>query len=500
MEMEEMKDSKQRIQTQQDSLLSRYDEDIAACEKEKNRNAERLGSYVTDIAKGNTAKQRAEAELTQCNTQLAALEDSLHMKDFRYSSLQNDLLNCQEDLQTMTSQKEKIEEEMEELKRQGLPGKMAGNMDHLTDKDALFKAMSEKLSRGELLNEHEKKILELLKNGPPEEGDQKFDTWGARNARQNPYVSDGGERGGKAQRFPQIPHGQPPAAQKFRPPVGDGRFPGYNPVGGGGRGMEPNLGRVPGGMGTKRSSSEKQQLPELAEQEEVKELQIEDQEPQGRVAGVGVAGREGGGEDGDQGMDEQAFDPEEKKPGEEEEEEERDYNFDQVQEKPVENLNLPVPGGGQGGANPDPHRVVVDGGGAKVHSPPKFENPDTAFDNPDQMNEQEELEKEQNGEEEEGMNNDELAHRQFEEDMRMDREERLRIKAVPRGRGMEQGQRGWNGDRGGMEQGQQGVDYVMRQEMNVNDQRRKEVSNQLEIEELQRRLNQPRFGQRDNLR
>ena len=85
------------------------------------------------------------------------------------------------------------------------------------------------------------------------------------------------------------------------------------------------------------------------------------------------------------------------------------------------------------------------------------------------------------------MNNDELAHRQFEEDMRMDREERLRIKAVPRGRGMEQGQRGWNGDRGGMEQGQHGVDYVMRQEMNVNDQRRKEVGNQLEIEELQRR-------------
>ena len=37
----------------------------------------------------------------------------------------------------------------------------------------------------------------------------------------------------------------------------------------------------------------------------------------------------------------------------------------------------------------------MDGGGAKVHSPPKFENPDTAFDNPDQMNEQEELEKEQ---------------------------------------------------------------------------------------------------------
>ena len=123
--------------------------------------------------------------------------------------------------------------------------------------------------------------------------------------------------------------------------------------------MEPNLGRVPGGMGTRRSPSEKQQLPELAEQEEVKELQIEDQEPQGRVAGVGVAGREGGGEDGDQGMDEQAFDPEEKKPGEEEEE--RDYNFDQVQEKPVENLNLPVPGGGQGGANPDPHRLVNNG-------------------------------------------------------------------------------------------------------------------------------------------
>ena len=41
-----MKDSKQRIQTQQDSLLSRYDEDIAACEKEKNRNA---GTAVQEI-------------------------------------------------------------------------------------------------------------------------------------------------------------------------------------------------------------------------------------------------------------------------------------------------------------------------------------------------------------------------------------------------------------------------------------------------------------------
>ena len=32
---------------------------------------------------------------------------------------------------------------------------------------------------------------------------------------------------------------------------------------------------------------------------------------------------------------------------------------------------------------------------AKIRSPPKFENPDRAFDNQDQMNEQEELEKEQ---------------------------------------------------------------------------------------------------------
>ena len=31
----------------------------------------------------------------------------------------------------------------------------------------------------------------------------------------------------------------------------------------------------------------------------------------------------------------------------------------------------------------------------KIRSPPKFENPDRAFDNQDQMNEQEELEKEQ---------------------------------------------------------------------------------------------------------
>ena len=39
------------------------------------------------------------------------------MKDFRLSSLQDDLLRCQGNLQTMTSQKEQIEEEMEEMKK-----------------------------------------------------------------------------------------------------------------------------------------------------------------------------------------------------------------------------------------------------------------------------------------------------------------------------------------------------------------------------------------------
>ena len=128
------------------------------------------------------------------------------------------------------------------------------------------------------------------------------------------------------------------------------------------------------------------------------------------------------------------------------------------------------------------------------------------------------------GKEYDNNHDDDLGHRQFEEDMRMDKEERMRMRAVPRGRpvwngddqgGMEQGQRGWNRNRGGMEQGQQGwnrnrggmeqgqqgwdqnrggmeqgqhlLDDTMRQEMNMNNFRRKQVADELEKEDLRKR-------------
>ena len=212
---------------------------------------------------------------------------------------------------------------------------------NLADKDAMFKAMSEKLRRGEQLNEHDKSILKLLK-GEPEQGNQKFDP---RIARNTMHVSDEQRGGQQARRFAPFPQGWPPA-QDFGAPGGGGRGPGFNPG-------------LPGGMESRRSPGEKQQLPELAEQEEVRELQIEEQEqPRG-----GREEKKGGGrEEEDQGMGEQAFNPEDKK-AVKEEEEGRDYGVDRVQAKPVENLNLPVPGGGENGGQPDlpnPHRLVLD--------------------------------------------------------------------------------------------------------------------------------------------
>ena len=217
------------------------------------------------------------------------------------------------------------------------------------DKDAMFKAMSEKLGRGEELSENELKVLKLLKEGSEEGGNLKFNPRGAKNVRQYKKFDDDGERGGKfynSRRSPPIPQGRP-LNQKVGLPAGGRRAPGYNPNAGRG-GMDSD----PGGMRLRRGGGEKQQLPELAEQEEVKELQLEEQEP------AVERKREGEGEgEGDQGMDEQAFDPEERERKEKEEEEGRDYGGEQVQEKPVENLNLPVPGGGgqNGGQQPMPH-------------------------------------------------------------------------------------------------------------------------------------------------
>ena len=212
----------------------------------------------------------------------------------------------------------------------------------LTEKEALYKALSDKVGRGEKLSEKELRALTLLEGGHPQQGNQNLDPRGARDLRGNSPPNDRqGEQFYKSHRS---------LGDYQERPLNHRRLPGYDPQGG----MKSEPGRLPGGggMGTRRDG-EKQQLPELAEQEEVKELQVDEQD-QGVVE---KRGEKGEGED-DQGVDEQAFDPAEKEGGEKEEEEEegREYDFDHVQDNPVENLNLPVPGGGRdGGQPPMPH-------------------------------------------------------------------------------------------------------------------------------------------------
>lgn len=172
------------------------------------------------------------------------------------------------------------------------------------------------MNRGEKLNEQELKLLDLLQNSKNDQG--------AREVRQNvpptqvPLPGNEGKeqyyRGQRPGMDGQIPD------NRDRRPFDDrdrnNRVPDWN-------GQQP----IQNGMGTK---FEKQQLPELAEQEEVRELQLEEQEPV--VVGGNI-------DEMEEGM---AFDPADMK-DEDEEEEDEINDFELAREKAPENLNLAFP-------------------------------------------------------------------------------------------------------------------------------------------------------------
>lgn len=116
------------------------------------------------------------------------------------------------------------------------------------------------------------------------------------------------------------------------------------------------------------------------------------------------------------------------------------------------------------------HRVQED----NIRQPPKFENPDQAFDA--QEKEEEELEKEQNGNfGVDGVDfDDNYGQNQFKHDMRMDAQER---RGIMNGRERILNQQG-AGFRA--RQLDRGVEEAMRQEISEKNVRRREVAEDLE--------------------
>ena len=52
---------------------------------------------------------------------MSHLEESFEVKDYQVTSLQRDLSGCQDNLRTLTSEKEKMEAKMDEMKVQEYP-------------------------------------------------------------------------------------------------------------------------------------------------------------------------------------------------------------------------------------------------------------------------------------------------------------------------------------------------------------------------------------------
>ena len=166
------------------------------------------------------------------------------------------------------------------------------------------------MARGEQINDQEMKLLEMLEKdqGDPHvnEGANRYKNQapldqGNHRRSQFPVRGDQGGQGGfhlpKREQLPNGNRGQFSYPQHQQNKVGLDRR---------GRMEDRAHGRM--GMGLDRGAGEKQQLPELAEQEEVKELELEEQGEREKR----------GWEEGDEGVDEQAFDPEQAKEGEEE--------------------------------------------------------------------------------------------------------------------------------------------------------------------------------------
>ena len=173
------------------------------------------------------------------------------------------------------------------------------------------------MARGEQINDQEMMVLEMLEKdqGDLNQGGNRyknqapFDQGNHRRSvsPQFPVHVEQGAQGGHTFRLPGNTDGNQrqfsyPRRQHWGNNVGFKRHDG----------MEYGQERVDGGMGIglDRGGREKQQLPEMAEQEEVKELELEDHD-QGEK-------EKRGWEEGDEGMDEQAFDPEQAKDGGEE--------------------------------------------------------------------------------------------------------------------------------------------------------------------------------------
>ena len=184
-------------------------------------------------------------------------------------------------------------------------------------KAALFTRLTDKMMRGEQLNDQEKKVLHLLEKdyGDPGQGINKFKNpsprvnQGSKHS-QAPSVSEQGGGFRQSQRLPgggmQLPDngnraqfGYQATNQQWQRRVGGG--------------MEHGQEREHGGMGAGlNTAGEKQQLPELADQEEVKALQLDEQElvhqgeNEGKREGGGGADepkevKEGGGVGGEEG-------------------------------------------------------------------------------------------------------------------------------------------------------------------------------------------------------
>ena len=156
-----------------------------------------------------------------------------------------------------------------------------------------------------------------------------------------------------------------------------------------------------------------------------------------------------------------------------------------------------------------PHRVEEDAEmkveDKRIRSPPKFENPDQAFDEGDKFKEEEELEREQgedvNEEEEERRNraekdeayyDDDYGKKQYKDDFEFDMQARLQqIKA---GRDQARLDRKPQGDEGGLRgrgaDKREGVEEAMVQGMSEKNHRRREIVGDLEQnqqDEMQRR-------------
>ena len=62
---------------------------------------------------------------------MSHLEESFEVKDYQVTSLQRDLSGCQDNLRTLTSEKEKMEAKMDEMKVQEYPKINLTNFRHV---------------------------------------------------------------------------------------------------------------------------------------------------------------------------------------------------------------------------------------------------------------------------------------------------------------------------------------------------------------------------------